>query len=436
MSKKTSKKELLKIIEDDIVIYMREGTLSINNYLNTIDTDINNLEKILKLHFLLDEKVKKFILDLNKNIKKFNNSITRQEKTYIGKIVGNVSWGKTIQVRNNINPKDKSIFVCNENIKNYNTKENIVLKTFLEKIYDIFQNEEIINCKKYEWFSSGKEFKRSIENIYLKNIYLSRIDLENIKLNNRIIEDVCKSRSVLYSEAAKLLKYYNKIMSLDKEEIKKMLRNTFIEVADESTLFELYWVLKIIKDNSINKKLYILDDNSDKVAEWEEDDFLYTIYHNSTGSKDINFIVGIDEIYGVENEVIKKQIKIVEQTNTIANKLFENLGNRYMNLFNGRPDIIIEKRKISTNKLVKVIIGEVKHTVDRDYSIQGLKELIEYVNFIKYKINDSYDYITKTSEVQVKGMLLLDNIKVNKLLSDDFKVYTMFDNESKIEINF
>lgn len=436
MSRKTSKLEILKIIQDDIIIYLRSGKLSINKYIEDLDLNIDNLEKLLKIHFLLDNDVEKYILELNKNMKKFNTSTTHQETLNIGRIKGNVSWNKTIQARNNINPKDRSIFVCNENIKNYNTKENIVLKTFLEIIYTIFKSEEVIKYSKFEWFSNSKQLKKNIEDIYIKNIYLSRIDLKRIKVDNRMIEDVCKNRNKLYNQAAKLLKYYNKIMSLDEDEIRKMLSSTFIEVAEVSTLFELYWVLKIIKDNNNNKKLYILDDKSNKVAEWEEDNLLYTIYHNSSGSKELSFNVSLDEIKDIDNEVIKKQVKIVEDTNELAKELFGDIGDRYNSLFNGRPDVLIEVRELSTKKLVNVIIGEVKYTTDRDYAIQGLKELIEYINYIKQKISSRYEYISNVRDIDIKGILFLDNIKVNQLTNKDIKVITIREKESKIELNF
>lgn len=436
MSEKTSKKEILKIIQDDIIIYLRSGKLSINKYIEDLDLNIDNLEKLLKIHFLLDKDVEKYILELNKNMKKFNTSTTHQETLNIGGIKGNVSWNKTIQARNNINPKDKSIFVCNENIKNYNIKENIVLKTFLEIIYNILKSEEVIKNSKHEWFSNSKQLKTNIENIYLKNIYLSRINLKRIKVDNRMIEDVCKNRNKLYSQAAKLLKYYNKIMSLDEDEIRKMLSSTFIEVAEVSTLFELYWVLKIIKDNTNNKKLYILDDKSNKVAEWEEDNLLYTIYHNSSGSEEISFNVSLDEIKGIDNEFVKKQIKIVEDTNKLVKELFGDIGDRYNSLFNGRPDVLIEVRELATKKLAKIIIGEVKHTTSRDYAIEGLKELIEYINYIKQKISSGYEYMSNVGELDIKGILFLDNIEVNEPTNKGIKVVTINNKESKIELNF
>lgn len=428
MVQKTSKKELLKKIEDDIIIYLRSGNLSLNPYLKKLDLNIEGLEQLLNIHFLMDSNVQNYIDSLSYNMRKFNNSVTSKESLNRSVIKGRVSWGKTIQVRSNINPKDKSIFMCNENFKNYNTKENIVLKEFIEILYNIFNTYDVSQLEKYKSLDVIK-LRESIEKIYLKNIYLSRVNLKKHKLDNRMIENVSNNRNKLYSEAAKLLKFYRKIMSLDEETIRDMFQTTFIEVADDSTLFELYWVLKIIKDSCQNKKLYVLDDKSTKVASWEKNNYLYTIYHNSSGSQDISFNVNIDEIRGIENEVIKKQIKIIEETNNLAKKIFHGVDDRYSSLYNGRPDILIEIRELSTGDLKEIILGEVKHTLDKNYAIEGLKELLEYVNFIKSKTASGFRYISNEQGITVKGILCLDNIQVNKIIDSTIRVVNMIDQE-------
>lgn len=427
MVKKTSKKKLFEKIEDDIIIYLRSGNLSLNPYLKKLDLNIEGLEQLLNIHFLMDSNVQNYIHSLSYNMRKFNSSVTSKESLNRSVIKGRVSWGKTIQVRSNINPKDKSIFMCNENFKNYNTNENIVLKEFIEILYNIFNTYDVSQLAKYKSLDVIK-FRESIERIYLKNIYLSRVNLKKHKLNNRMIENVSNNRNQLYSEAAKLLKFYRKIISLDEETIRNMFKTTFIEVADHSTLFELYWVLKIIKDNSQNKTLYVLDgDKSTKVASWEKNNYLYTIYHNSSGSQDISFNVNIDEIRGVENEVTEKQIKIIEETNDLAKKIFHGVEDKYSLLYNGRPDILIEIRELLTGDLKEIIVGEVKHTLDKNYAIEGLKELLEYVNFIKTKTASGFRYISNQQGITVKGILCLDNIQVNKIKSPLISVVTMTD---------
>ena len=59
----------------------------------------------------------------------------------------------------------------------------------------------------------------------------------------------------------------------------------------------------------------------------------------------------------------------------------------------------------------KIIIGEIKYTNNEETAKQGLKELIEYCQLVKYK----GEYI-QDDEIEIIGLLLLDKIE---LLSGD-----------------
>lgn len=431
-NKKSSKEELLNKIKDDIIIYLKSGKLSSKAFeLKDIDLNIEKegLNKLLDIHFLLSEEVNSFMTDLKKNFKKFNTSTKKQENLVRGQIKGAVSWNKTFQIRNNINPKDKTIFVCNEHYKNFNTKENIVLKFFLEKIYSTIKNTDFKNYEEYDWFKKIEFNNNSLKDVYLKNLYLSKVNIDNFKLNSRILEDVSRNRNPLYNQAAKLLKKYKKLKELNKDTIKELLENTFIQLSDEAKLFELYWIFKIIKDNAQDKNLYVLESGNNKIAEWENNSLLYTMYHNSIGSKEFNFTVNVKEIEKIKNKFIKKQVEIIKKTKKLAKLIFKDLQITYENIYDGRPDIIIEIRKLGTNKLKKVIIGEVKHTTDRNYSIEGLRQLLEYCKLINIKKNkDTLQFIS--NEFEIEGILFLDNIDINESEFNNINILSEKDKKS------
>ena len=226
-----------------------------------------------------------------------------------------------------------------------------------------------------------------------------------------MINSVINSRNKFYSQSAKLLKRYKKIINLDEDKVENLFKRTFIDILNDWTLFELYWIVRIIKENTKNAKLYILDDKNTKVAEWRDNENIYTIYHNSTGSNEISFKVDLEEISDIENIVINKRREIINETNNIAKKIFPNIRERYSKVFNGRPDILIEIRNINDKKLNKVVIGEVKYTKDTNNIIQGIKELLEYIKFIKYKQNNKYEYFSELDiDLEVEGLLLSDNL--------------------------
>ncbi|WP_436513661.1 hypothetical protein [Clostridium thermobutyricum] len=401
-----TKEEIIKFIEKELIIYLKGGKLSINPYLKDLNLNIDNLEKLLKIHFLLDEEVLSYIKSLKINIRRLNTSINKEEILTKGNIRGNILWHKSIIKRYSINPKDYSIFICKENFKNHIAKENIVLNELLKILYEIVnETSDLI----YDNYNLDKEDLLKNINVYKKNIYLSKIEEKYI--TDKMINSVINSRNKFYSQSAKLLKRYKKIINLDEDEVENLFKRTFIDILNDWTLFELYWIVRIIKENTKNAKLYILDDKNTKVAEWGDNENIYTIYHNSTGSNEISFKVDLEEICDIENIVINKRREIINETNNIAKKIFPNIRERYSKVFNGRPDILIEIRNINNKKLNKVVIGEVKYTKDTNNIIQGIKELLEYIKFIKYKQNNKYEYFSELDiDLEVEGLLLSENL--------------------------
>ena len=401
-----TKEEIIKFIEKELIIYLKGGKLSINPYLKDLNLNIDNLEKLLKIHFLLDEEVLSYIKSLKINIRRLNTSINKEEILTKGNIRGNILWHKSIIKRYSINPKDYNIFICKENFKNHISKENLVLNEILKILYEIVnETSDLI----YDNYDLDKEDLLKNINVYKKNIYLSKIEEKYI--TDKMINSVINSRNKFYSQSAKLLKRYKKIINLDEDEVENLFKRTFIDILNDWTLFELYWIVKIIKENTKNAKLYILDDKNTKVAEWGDNENIYTIYHNSTGSNEISFKVDLEEICDIENIVINKRREIINETNNIAKKIFPNIRERYSKVFNGRPDILIEIRNINNKKLNKIVIGEVKYTKDTNNIIQGIKELLEYIKFIKYKQNNKYEYFSELDiDLEVEGLLLSENL--------------------------
>ena len=401
-----TKEEIIKFIEKELIIYLKSGKLSINPYLKDLNLNIDNLEKLLKIHFLLDEEVLSYIKSLKINIKRLNTSIAKEDILTKGNIRGNILWHKSIIKRYSINPKDYSIFICKENFKNHISKENLVLNELLKILYEIVtETSDLI----YDNYDLDKEVLLKNINVYKKNIYLSKIEEKYI--TDKMINSVINSRNKFYSQSAKLLKRYKKILNLNEDEVENLFKRTFIDILNDWTLFELYWIVRIIKENAKNAKLYILDDKNTKVAEWRDNENIYTIYHNSTGSNEISFKVDLEEISDIENIVINKRREIINETNNIAKKIFPNIRERYSKVFNGRPDILIEIRNINNKKLNKVVIGEVKYTKDTNNIIQGIKELLEYIKFIKYKQNNKYEYFSELDiDLEVEGLLLSENL--------------------------
>lgn len=428
---KTSKEELLDAISADLIAYLKSGVFSPRPFLNKINLNIDRIEDLIKIHFLLDEKVKDYILNLPQMIRRLTVSTDLYQETGRDRIKGAIDWSKTMFQRLNTYYKDKTLFSYRERDKLYNTKENIVLKKFIEVLYNIiFVEVKMERFVNYEWYREGYEINRIIKEIYEKNIYLSRINIEGIKVSHRMIEDVAKNRNKLYKEAAELLRKYKRLVNfVDEGEVIDLFRNTFVEIVNENVLFELYWVIRLIKDNTSNAKMHIVDGGNNKVASWEQGNFLYNVYHNSTGSGRLIFRIDFEEVKNIENEYFRRSIEVAKNTSRIAAKLFEdNSAFLSDSLWSGRPDILVEVVDRNTGKIKKIIIGEVKYTTDRDYMIQGLKELLEYVYYIKEKsIKGMYVFDNPQSEIEVGGILFVDDIKFLFLEGEIVNVYKTSD---------
>lgn len=84
-----------------------------------------------------------------------------------------------------------------------------------------------------------------------------------------------------------------------------------------------------------------------------------------------------------------------------AKNLFELVTNTNT-YWSGRPDIIVEIIDKKTQRLKKVVLGEVKFTKNVNYALEGLRELVDYMKLVKHidgKYLDEYD------DVKIEGIL-------------------------------
>ncbi|WP_459195669.1 hypothetical protein [Wukongibacter baidiensis] len=428
---KTNLKSLISEIAEDLIIYMKSGKLEPMTFLKDLDINVHNFDQLLKIHFLLKQEVKEFVLELPKMIRKFRTSTSKSSRTLRSEIKGQIDWKKNTQLRSN--SSDDSLFACNESNKYYNIKENLVLKELLDTLYNILLHD--INYKKfiqYDWFKDWKELNNIISKIYLKNVYISRIRSEKTVVTDRMINDTLKHRTPLYRKAAQLLASYRKLMRYDisPEEARELLEKTFILPSKEGTCFELYWVMNLIRANTEYKQLRIIDGSNNLVASWEDDHHKYEIFHDSIGSRRIQFNVPFDEVAVSNSDYLNRRVASRKSSSELIKAIFSRDTNSMF--WSGRPDIILEISDKITNKLNKVVLGEVKYTNNSQYASQGLQELFNYIMLAK----NGTDYLFDSAEnqVEVEGILFLDNIKINEYTSDVIKVVTTND-KSKLKIN-
>ena len=282
---KITSEEMIEEVAEKMVVYLKDGRLSTQSFLNKIDLQINNIEELLRLHFIIKEDVVNFIKKLPWRIRNIKTSTQKINRHYRNQVRGRIDWQSTITSRCHKNYQDNTLFVCEQTNKNFDIKENIVLKNVINIIYGIIINDLEGKPKKYNWLDEwlGDENLASmLEEFYFRNIYLNRIDIQEVMVTDRMIQDTKNSRNQLYREAAELLEFYREQIERkkwleDTEEIIKLLKNTFIIPDKKSVLFELYRVLRLLEDNTEKHQLELIKKGQNIVAKWQKKDKKYTL---------------------------------------------------------------------------------------------------------------------------------------------------------------
>lgn len=399
--------DLLEEIAGYLHGYLKAGKIRVNTFFSKINVNISNLEQLLTVRFLLKKETKDFVEKLPMMLKRFKTTTMLRTETNIGIVKGQINWEETTKERLARNYRDRTIFSTSESIRSYNTPENIVLKEILGLLYKIlYEDNYIQEFEKATWFSEWSKIKENVAKAYKRNIYLQRVD--HTTVSNRAILKVLSHRNELYRNAAKLLLQYCQIVKgeYSEEDIKVLLRETFIAPDNIDVLFELYWAIRLIREETDESQLHLMDGSQSKVASWEKESFLYHLYHDSNGSKEVQFKVHAKEISESNNEYLKQKYRSFTQSNRLIQSFFGSTPNQLY--WSGRPDLLLEVYDKYTNKLVKVIIGEVKNTKNKEYAITGLEELVDYMHLIRDKKGN---YLMNSS-VEVKGLLCIGDVEM------------------------
>jgi len=436
---KTSIEDLIEGVKNGIFTYFRAGQLNpkilAKKLINPEIGKIEDFEKILRIHFLLQDHIVEFITNLNKNIRKIKKRAQNRFLLKRDQIKGRVLWQRTVLLRNTKFYGDNSIFICNDPQMNFNIIENIILKKILSIIYTIFKKDLIefeASNYKYDWFKKWKGKTNNIRQFlvfYKKNIYLKKIKTVELQdITDKQIFKVMKSRSKLYREAANILCEYKKIISnsFDKHFLSKLLNSTLIAPSDISTLYELYCIFKIVFkiQENLDMKLNLISKINREFAIFENNNYYIYIYHDSTGS--FNFYEKIPELNRdeIKNQYLRRLVISRKEHLRIIQNIMKSKPKPH--LYSGRPDIIIEmwrKKPDRAKILERIYIGEIKYTISKNYFSQGLKELIEYIQFAKfnnsYLVNKTHSSKEIDDNLKIYGILIADG---TNFLKEEHKV--------------
>ena len=461
---KASSEELLEAVAGDFHTFLRRG-VRFEQIIGSAhaDLDIDDIETLLRVHFVLTEAnengrvgVIDFMRRLEDRVRRMKTSTSPQSREYRGKVRGRIDWQQTVKSRAREGRLNEPVFVCTEPEEHYNIDENLVLKRLLTVIHEIVTGDlahAIENPSGYEWLSSwtsplGDSERRTesavdvLQRVYDRNVYLQRVEVDSDTVTERTIESVKRSRSAFYREAAQLLDRYRRLMQheLDSNEAREVLNNTLIAPEKTETLFELYWVFRILDAFNAAQYRVLADWREDPsiVARWQQDDSLFVLSHDSTGQA-LTFSESIDSETIDPDGYLFRLNEVMGRWQSLSEELLGRGGTN--SLWGGRPDIVLERfEEVDDGEWVveDVFIGEVKYTQDVGYVATGLRELLEYMAFVRHRNADG-DYVEDPDDlldsVSVRGLLFVDELSRDTTSETPIDIIQYPDQVEPLEFN-
>jgi hypothetical protein len=213
---------------------------------------------------------------------------------------------------------------------------------------------------------------------------------------------------------------------LDSVEARNILNHTLIAPDKTEVLFELYWVFRVLNAYEGVEFRVLTDSREDTstIATWEHESSRYVLSHDSTGGS-LTFEESIDVSHVKPDGYLYRMNEVLSRWQSLSSDILNRGGSDA--LWGGRPDIVLERyqeKPAGGRELEQVFVGEVKYTQNTDYVATGLRELLEYMAFVRNKSTNEY---VETQEdvlesVNVEGVLFVDGLEQETTSPPDEKI--------------
>ena len=430
---------LVDATTEELATYLRSGAINTRALTESLDyegLDIDDWDRLKRIHFSLNADVHEFISKLPERVRRIKTESQRQHIDTRGEIRGSIDWSGTLRTWSDSGYADRSRFVCDTPYTEYDIAENRVLKRLLWQIHRTVTTD--LRGVEYDWrrqYWTDDQIDQ-FSRLYKQNVHLNRIATgQQISVTDQDLTAARRSRLDLYTDAYKLLERYQRLQS-DRfdPDITKLLTETLIIPASTPTLFELFCIFRILR--CLNKEtpgvqLHPIAGESNALAQLKTDERRIEIYHDQNGS--IKFHETLDPDNIPDHSTFKRyQDALVDYTDALR----ELTGSdQDPVLYRGRPDIVIEIYDTSTSDggLVSVLLGEVKYTSAAQTFKNGLEELATYRQFANHD-----GYIVDDPDVPITSLLITNgystagtaaeiaHLNGSELLTDDVEVLRAF----------
>lgn len=400
------KSDLIEGLSKDIITYVMHGEFAQDSIAaevkyDELDERFNDYELLMDLHFILKPEVVKFVRKLPHRIRSIKTQTRNVSKTQRGSVEGRINWSKTVKKRYSGNPRDNSLFVCDNRSEHYDIGENIVLKRLLSIIYNTLNEAEEYLDKDYSWVNDrwkneGDDLVEEMKRIFERDVHVKRIsEPEEYEPTDRMMETARNSRQEIYTDAFELLETREDIFKGEQDSLENLLKETAITPDDEETLMELFVLFSYIR--SIEKireeeqfSLKTISSGKQEIARIEGEKDIVLYHDSSARDRDLSFYPDViaDEDGGtktteeLKNEEKKhpRTEKVHKKTHVILDQYFKD---KDFQEHTGRPDVIVLEIIDNSTGDHRYLITEVKNSTKEETIRNGIKETLEYLAFMR-----------------------------------------------------
>lgn len=409
---------LVSGLSQDILTYVMHGTFPEAHIARELkptglDERFDDYESLVQLHFLLKPEVVEFVERLPERLRNVKTQTENVRSVSRGEVSGRINWPATVTKRYSTNPRDSSLFVCDNRSESYDIAENVVLKRLLAILYETLQDCSEYLRADYEWvterWQENLELVDVMERVFERNVHVTRIrDPEAYEPTERMLQRAEDARTPVYTEAANLLRSYRASLDGDTDAIADLLEETAITPDDDETLLELYVLFRYVstieslRDESFT--LSTIEADSQEVARMEDGDTEIALYHdNSASGRGLSFV---PENFEKAREKLTRTEMIQRETREVMSTYFREEEFRQTT---GRPDVIV--LEVDTEERHEYLITEIKNSTRPDTVRTGIKETIEYLAFLRREDEFVYESDTEYVGSGWNGLLVVQDIE-------------------------
>ena len=411
MTRSLTATELVNATTEELSTYLRSGTLNTHELSQSLDyegLDIDEWDRIKRIHFCLASVVHDFVTALPDRVRRIKTEHQREDIHTQGEVRGSINWSATLRTRSETGYADRSRYVCNTPYTEYDIPENRVLKRLLWEIHRTATND--LEAVEYDWRREywTDDQLAQFDRLYNQNVHLNRIsDGQTISVSMQDMNTARRSRLELYTAAYDLYDTYQRLQADTFDpDVTDLLAETLIIPSATPTLFELFCcfrIIRILNHNTPGFSLQPIDGQSDALAYLESDDRRIEIYHDSIGN--LRFHEPLDTTIRPTHPQFARYADALSDYSTTLETLTGDPHDPV--LYSGRPDIIIEiYDTTSADDLLSVLLGEVKYSNATQTLKQGLEELLTYRRFATH----DDEYLIDNSDITVTSLLLTNGV--------------------------